>query len=309
MKIDRLLSIIVILLNRDKITAKELSERFEVNIRTIYRDIESINMAGVPIISYPGNNGGFGIMENYKVSHQLLSLSDISSILAALRGINTSLENSDIKNAIEKIDYLVPETARESFLKDYEQISIDIIPWGHQKKRRDFLYEIQKAISKKNILQINYFDAQGNETVRTLEPMTLVLKGYFWYLFGFCLSRNDFRVFKISRIKSIENTQKYFERKSASYRDHFDLDYDQLKTLEIVLKFKKSYKSKAYEHFEDEICETLENGDFIVKFNFPESDWIFSFILSFGENAEVISPDYLREKMKNIIREMNDKYK
>ena len=74
MKIDRMLTIIVMLLNRDRVSAKELSEKFEVSVRTIYRDIDTINMAGIPIISYPGNNGGFGIMENYKLNHQLMTL-------------------------------------------------------------------------------------------------------------------------------------------------------------------------------------------------------------------------------------------
>ncbi len=103
MRIDRMLAITVMLLNRDRISARELAERFEVSVRTVYRDIDAINMAGIPVISYPGNEGGFGIMENFRLDRQLLTLNDMLTILAALKGIDTGLIHKEVGSAIENL--------------------------------------------------------------------------------------------------------------------------------------------------------------------------------------------------------------
>ena len=136
MRIDRMLAITVMMLNRDRISARELAERFEVSIRTIYRDIEAINLAGIPVISYPGNNGGFGIMDNYKIDRQVLSLKDMLSILSALKAISSSLEFSELDNAIEKINSLVPrgKTGQKNLFA--EQFVVDILPWGFRKRQK-----------------------------------------------------------------------------------------------------------------------------------------------------------------------------
>ncbi len=133
MKINRLLAIVVMLLNREKISASELAEKFEVSVRTIYRDIEAINLAGIPIVSQVGNNGGFYIIDNYKINHQLLTLEDMISIIEALKNMNRLLEDKSIDVAIEKVKNIVPKEKKDVFDLHFDQMFIDILPWGFKK--------------------------------------------------------------------------------------------------------------------------------------------------------------------------------
>ncbi len=308
MKIDRLLAIIVMLLNKDRISAKELAEKFEVNIRTIYRDIDSINMAGIPIISYPGNNGGFGIMENFRISHQVLSLNEMSSIIAALKGINNSLENTEIDTVIEKIASLVPEYQKENFDRNYEHIALDINPWGMSDRIKKYIKTIHKAIGDRRIIKITYFDSNYIESERIIEPMTLILKGYSWYLFAFCCERKDFRTFKIQRIKSLKVREDFFIRKSASYKDSMNYDLEISRNINIKLKINSFLKNKMNEFLEDSEIEAVSSENFIIKFSFPDDDWTVSYILGLGEHAEVLEPFSFKNKIANKIRLMNKIY-
>ncbi|MBN1499843.1 MAG: YafY family transcriptional regulator [Spirochaetes bacterium] len=308
MKIDRLLAIIVILLNRDRISAKELASKFEVNLRTIYRDIDSINMAGIPIISYPGNNGGFGIMENFKISHQLLSLSDMSSILSALSGINRTLDNIEIETAIEKINTLVPEYHKQDFEENKEQIVLDINPWGMNSAVKNTIKTVHKAIIDRNKITIGYIDSDGNKTERTIEPMSLILMGYSWYLFAYCLKKSDFRLFKVSRIRKVLCSNEFFKRKSASYKDYLKSDMDSDNTICIKLKIDSVLKNRMNEYFDDSQIEKISNDKYIATLSFPDDHWVTSFLLGLGENAEILEPDFLRNRIKDHIAKMNEKY-
>jgi predicted DNA-binding transcriptional regulator YafY len=164
MRIDRLLSITVMLLNRDRIPARELAKKFEVSVRTIYRDIDAINLAGIPIISYPGNNGGFGIMENYRIDRQVLSMPDILAVLTALKGINAALDNRELDNAISKISSIVPREKNACIRNHGEQLVIDILPWGYGKKEKQKLQVINSAVSNFHFLTFEYTNAQGKKT-------------------------------------------------------------------------------------------------------------------------------------------------
>ncbi|HOV12847.1 MAG TPA: HTH domain-containing protein, partial [Spirochaetota bacterium] len=167
MKLDRLLSIIVILLNRDRVSAKELAERFEVTVRTIYRDIDAINLSGIPIISYSGNNGGFGILENFKLDKHYLSMEEMTSILSALKGINKTLEDKTIDTTIEKIRSLVPESAKsDNYLSLNETIAIDILPWGATENIKEKLKIIKKAANERKTLTIKYFSSSEETSER-----------------------------------------------------------------------------------------------------------------------------------------------
>ena len=142
MRIDRLLSIIILLLNRDRMSARELADRFEVSIRTIYRDIDAINLSGIPIISFPGTGGGFGIMENYTIDRQVLTLNDIMTILSALKGIHTTFDDRTMENAIEKITSLLPQETSKQLEKEQEQVIFDIMPYGYTAERRHLLKKL-----------------------------------------------------------------------------------------------------------------------------------------------------------------------
>jgi predicted DNA-binding transcriptional regulator YafY len=310
MRIDRMLSITVMLLNRDRISARELAEKFEISVRTVYRDIEAINMAGIPVISYPGNDGGFGIMENYKIDRQLLSLNDMLTILTALKGINTGLENSEVESAIEKISNLVPKDKAEEMELFFKQIVIDIAPYGHSEKYKNNLKMIQRSIADNRLIGITYMNAKGEKLERIIEPMTLIIKGYTWYLFAYCRERNDYRIFRFSRIKNATELDEHFKRKDVSHSKYISQNDSTQTLMPIALRFSSEVRVKVEDYFEQEQMEVQENGDIIIKVNYPEDEWVYSFILSYGEHVEVLEPEHLKkiicEKAKKIAEKYNN---
>ena len=310
MRIDRMLSIIIMMLNRDRISAKELAEKFEVSVRTIYRDIEAINLSGIPVISYPGNTGGFGIMENYRIDRQVLSLKDMLSILSALRNISNTLEFTELDNAIEKIDSLIPKQAASSSDIFEEQFVIDVLPWGYGKKRKKLLQTIQKAIQNHIILEFSYRNTKGETTDRLVEPLTTIFKGYAWYLFAYCRLRENFRLFRLTRIRNLKITDKKFSRKNATYKNYINpTNPEPAKIVHMVLKFSSKIKTRVEDFFgEDHITENPE-GYLIVKVSFPEDDWVYSFLLSYGEYLEVLKPPHIREIIKKKLKKLNTIYK
>jgi predicted DNA-binding transcriptional regulator YafY len=302
MRIDRMLGIIVLLLNRDKISARCLSERFDVSVRTIYRDIESINMAGIPIVSYPGNNGGYGIMENYRLDRQVLSLDDMSSIITALKGVGNSIGDNDLDNIAEKILSLVPHDKVNGIKKRFEEVIIDISPWGFKQKSKDHLKIIQQAITDSFMIKFFYKNMRGEILQRTVEPMTVIFKSYAWYMFGYCTIRKDFRLFRLSRIDSLEKTNEKFIRKTFAYKDFFTSE-NSVSPINLILKFTPNARIRVEEYFDESSVKFLSDGSIIASASFPEDEWMYSFILGFGEMVEVIQPINVRE----IIRERSKK--
>jgi predicted DNA-binding transcriptional regulator YafY len=309
MRIDRMLTIIVMLLNRDRITARELADKFEVSVRTVYRDIEAINIAGIPVISYSGNDGGFGIMENYKIDRQVLTLSDMFTILSALKGVNTGLKDMELESAIEKIKSLVPEEKSGEMELHFEQLAIDLMPWGFSDKHKAVFKAIQNSINGNTLLKIKYSNVKGENSERIIEPMTLIMTGYTWYVFAFCRMRNSFRVFRLSRIKKVDILQQNFSRKEASYKDYIGQDIDDRAMVHLVLKFSSAVRARVEDYFDEEQIDSQKNGDMIVKVPYPEDEWVYSNILSYGEFVEVLEPQHIREIIQEKAKKILGQYK
>jgi predicted DNA-binding transcriptional regulator YafY len=310
MRIDRMLAITIILLNKDRVSAKELADKFEVSIRTVYRDIDAISMAGIPITSYSGKQGGFAIIDSFKLDRQLLTMKDLLAILSALKGINATLENKELDSAIEKITCLIPDD-QTNMLEDHMQhISIDILPWGYKKSQQKYLKCIHNSITENKIIEFQYENAKGEIRERKVEPMTLIFKGYAWYLFSYCLYRNDYRLFRLSRMKNVNLPDETFIRKEKTYKEFFKESYQSAKLIDVVLKFSNNVKQKVFEYFGEEKAAMQEDGNIIVKFTYPEDDdYIYSMILGFEEHVELLEPDYMREKLKEKAEKILSNYK
>ena len=309
MRIDRMISIIVLLLNRETITARELAERFEVSVRTIYRDIDAINLAGIPVISFQGHQGGFGIMENYKLNHQLFTLKDMCSILTALKGVNTTLEDRELGLAIEKIKSLVPVEKTEKLKRYMEHIIVDLLPLGYRKKQRQNIGSIYRAIDSSRLLSFCYRNNRGQETERTVEPMTLVFKGYAWYLFAWCCMRDDYRFFRVSRMNNIRVLDAAYKRKTGTYQEIFANETENDLAIEYILRFSPEMRNKVDEYFEDAQTTVLDTGEIMVRIFFPEDEWVYSLILSYVEHVEVIKPPHIRKIIEKKAEKIFSKYK
>lgn len=308
MKIERLLTIIVILLNRKQITAKELADRFDVSVRTIYRDIDSINMAGIPVISYPGANGGYGIMDNYKLNHQLLTLDNLASMLSTLSGINSTFEDTELNASIEKLRSLVPTDKSKDLDMQMEQIIIDLPVWGNTSKLKQMLKSIRLAISNENLLTIKYRNYNNFVSSRQIEPMSVIFKGYSWYLYAYCHLKSDFRIFRLSRIINLAVERQNFVRRNSPYNPTRDFSDNQDDLTVVTLKFSPQARSKVDDIFDQSNIKVLDSGELLVTASFPEKDWSYSLILSFGENVEVLEPDHIRQAIQSKISAMYSKY-
>ncbi|MBN1761187.1 MAG: YafY family transcriptional regulator [Chitinispirillaceae bacterium] len=291
-------------------TTPDLAEHFGVSVRTIYRDIEAIQSAGIPVTSYQGHEGGFHIMDNYRINRQVLTFEDIVSILSTLRGINTSLDSRDLDDVIEKIGCLIPEDREEEFNRRCEQIALDIVPWGPGERLQELFRLLHRGITEQRTVSFTYTNYQGQASERIVEPMTLLFKSFNWYLFGYCRLRQDFRLFKLSRMRTPELLPEHFSRKEASYRDAVEQGTGATTqhTVTLELRFIPQVRVKVEEYFEPDQIRLLDDGFLQVKVPFPEDDWIYSWLLSFGDEVEVVAPQSIRKKITALVRKIGEKY-
>ena len=308
MRLERLLSIVFLLLNRDRISATDLADRFNVSVRTIYRDINTIDGSGIPIVSHPGQNGGFSILDTYRIDKQVLSIQEMASIVHALKGVNKALEDEELDLTIEKISCLLPNPVNCSD-NITSPIALDLLPWGQTGKKQQILQKLYKAINNRNLIEIKYSKPNSQSSSRTVEPMTLLFKGYAWYLFAFCRLRVDFRIFKISRMKSLNISNRTFTLRDKDYQDIVDWSESSRKKIELTLKFSPKMKTIVEDNYPGEQLKYLENGYIIAKTEFPQGEWVYGYILSFGHFVEVLEPEYMRDIIFDSAEKIEELYK
>jgi predicted DNA-binding transcriptional regulator YafY len=296
MKLDRLLSIVVLLLNRDKMTAVDLAKRFEVTVRTIYRDFDAINASGIPIVAYSGPGGGFRIDPSYTIDRRLLGFDDLRAIVSALKGVNTALEDRAIGSALEKIESLGPKEGSPEFLED--RVVIDLFPWGRREEERRLVKAIEPAIAERRLVGFSYSSYGCQAERRLVEPMTLVFKAYAWYLWGYCRLRGDYRIFKLSRMRDLELTLERFKRRPRSYSP--EVEPPQPPQAELVLRADAARANQAEEWFGGEILEREGGGGLRIRLRVPEGDWMLKIILGFGPGIEILEPPSLRQALAEM---------
>ena len=304
MKTDRLVSIIMMLLDKERIGAQELADRFEVSPRTIYRDIETINMAGIPVCSTPGVGGGFEIMQEYKVDKNVFSAADLSAILMGLSSLSGMVRGNELVNALAKVRRFIPADRAKEIELRANQIYIDLSPWMGNRNIQPYLELVKTALQESRMLSFEYADRFGNKTVRTVEPYQIVLKGSHWYFQGYCRKREDFRLFRLSRISNLQ-----MSRETFSPRDYQKpvLDFgDILKTMQTTIKLRVQ-KSAMDRLLDFCTCEhAVPDGEehYIVNFPFIENEYYYDILISFGDQCECLEPLHVRAEMKRRIQNM-----
>lgn len=298
----------MILLEREKISATKLAEMFEVTPRTIYRDIETISLSGIPIITYTGVNGGIGIMEQYKIDKKLFTTSDITGLLMGLGSIHSSLSSEEIVNTLAKVKGLIPpEQIKEVELK-LNQIAIDLTPWNGNKNLQPKLEEIKKALNKKVLLSFDYSDRSGKRSCRKVEPYQLVLKGINWYLQGYCISRQDFRIFKLSRISSLKILEDTFTPREFDGKSFSDNDWIEKRIGTVTLLIEDSLKERIMEYCGEENIEPYSENKFLAKLPFIEDESAYNLLLSFGHKCECLEPANVRQELIRRIKNLSAVY-
>lgn len=298
MQINRLFQIVYILLNKKSVTANELAEKFEVSARTIYRDIETLCSAGIPVYMAKGKGGGIRLLDNFVLNKSLLSEEEQNEILTALQGLNAT-KYPDVDNVISKLGLLFNKC-------DYNWIDVDFTNWGsNERKKFDLL---KNSIISKRIIEFDYYGSSGEKTSRSVEPIQLWFKDKSWYLRGFCLSKDSIRIFKFSRIRDLKVTEKTFERVFPLEAFSEPVRGDNYRSVNLKLKIQSFSAYRVYDEFDEENITHNDDGSFTVNISFPEDEWVYGYILSFGSNAEVIEPEYMRDIIRERLKEALKKY-
>lgn len=310
MKIDRLIAILVILLRKERVQAKELADRFGVSVRTILRDIDAINLAGIPVVTYQGVNGGIGLVEGYRLDKSVLNSDDMAAIISTLKGLSGTLSDSNQHEVLmDKLKNTLTSSQLEMLNSKVNRMVIDLSPWGGYDPQKEKFEIIRGAIENARMIQFSYMNAEGKETSRQVEPYTMVYKGQKWYVYAWCLLRKDFRFFKLSRMKELDVCEDSFIPKKVSL-DQLPMEnqwYKPEKTVALDLVFIKQLKGIIEEWFSGEMME-LETGEIKVHTIIPEDHWLYGFLLSFGTGVEVLHPPHVRSRLAEMAEGIFKKY-
>ena len=298
MRESRLFRIVYYLLENEKATASELAQKFEVSIRTIYRDIDVISSAGIPIYATQGKRGGISILNDYTLDKSLFSEQEQEQMLTALQGmIATTGKNSD--ELLTKLSGLFQ-------IKSRNWIEVDFSDWEYRDSQQDTFHIIKEAIFQKRVISFCYFSGKGNREKRNVKPIRLVFKSKSWYLYSFCLLRNDYRFFKLTRIKELKMLSETFSQDFTSTTIEKQIQVEN--TVAVKLKFDKKAAFRVYDEFADEITEDSQ-GNLYVQVDLPDDEILYSYVLSFSNCVEIIEPQSIREQMKKRLQEMQEKYR
>lgn len=301
MKISRLFQIIYIILEKGIVTAPELAKRFEVSVRTIYRDVEALSQAGIPIYANQGKGGGISLTEKFILNKSLLSEKEQDEILIALQSL-AAVRYPEFDDILLKLSNL--------FLKSkVNWIEVEFSSWRSDQKQKEVFSLLKNAILKQQVIAFSYFNVAGEKSERRVEPIKLLFKDKSWYLKGYCLQRMSCRTFKITRMSDVQPTGDPCSH-VASQEQPATVSSNDAAPAAISLKLKISAKGayRVYDDFSEKDIIKNEDGSYTVNASMPSGEWIFNYLFSFGPLLEVIEPPSIRLEMKTRIKNMANKY-
>lgn len=293
MQTNRLFEIIYILLNKKIVTAKELAARFNVSTRTIYRDIDNLSLSGIPVYTEKGKGGGISLLPDFVLSKSILNEKEQNEILSALQGLS-HVRTQETDHVLQKLSAIFNKTA-------YNWMEVDFTGWGYDDG--DIFASFKTAILEQKIVEFDYYSTFGEKTRRKIEPLQLWFKSRAWYLKAFCLVKNDLRLFKLSRIININLTNEHFnERDLLNIKPNNPKEH-QKQDITLRLKIAPEMQYRVLDEYLGCIESKEPDGSYILSVTWPEDNWVYGTILSFGEHIEVLSPPHVRD----IIREKSNK--
>lgn len=291
----RLFEMVYLLLEKGKLSASALAERFEVSVRTIYRDVDALSAAGVPIYTLPGRNGGVALMEHYVLDRATFSDEEQAQLLAALK----SLAGNPGLGAEEALDKLSGLFRREQ----PQWLEVDLRRWGGGDRDRVVFDALREAILNHKVITFSYAGSYGKAALRQALPAKLVFKGQAWYLQGFCLDRQNYRTFKLARIRDLTVTGRtFFTPLTPPSID--DKAHPSWPAVSLTLRFSPALAYRVYDEFEPEQVTPLPDGSFRVEAEYPEDNWVYGYLLSFGPLVEILAPERIRKVVAELARQI-----
>lgn len=293
---SRLLQILFILLEKGSVTAPDLAEKFEVSARTIYRDIDALSAAGIPIYAVRGKGGGIFLQDNYALDKVLFTDEEQKEILIAIQSlklINGSLSTS----LVSKLSSLFKK-------ESLDWLEIDFSDWTGL--GNELFEKLQQVILSRKVIQVNYLSHKGAFIARELEPLKLVFRNKAWYIYAYCRLRGDFRLFKIARMRNLMLLSESFIRKTPK-KVFSERVASKEKQVELTLLFDSGVAYRVQEEFKT--VRQDQDDHLIATVTLPDDETTIYYLLSFGDHLEVLEPAAFREKMKEHIKKLNNKYK
>lgn len=306
MKFEIMLGILFELLSKKCVTAKYLSQKYEVSVRTIYRYISSLEMAGVPIYTIRGNMGGFSIVDTYKLSSTFMTVSEFEHTIATLTAINSGVPDKILSAVILKLKASVKNEYSGFDVKGGNLI-IDGGPWGDTLGYKSKLALISQSIESSLSLNICYHDRNGEISERIIEPHFIVFKQGLWYVYAYCNLRKDFRFFKTGRIQSATLLKTPFVRQNIK-REDMPLNWHentQVEAIEFIVN--KAVLSDVEEWIGVENVKLI-NGKHIALAHLPYDKGLVSKLMSYGSDVIILSPKKLKDEIKKTAQDILKNY-
>lgn len=300
MQVNRLFEIVYILLNKNNVTAKELADHFEVSPRTIYRDIDALSAAGIPVYTSKGKGGGISLLDDFVLNKSVLSAQEQNEILISLQSMQ-AINFPDIEPVLDKMSLLFNK-AQTSW------IEVDFSRWGSERQERDKFGLLKNAIIDKRVISFDYYSSYGEKTSRSVEPLKLVFKSQGWYLYSYCRLKGSTRIFKISRIKNLVLGEEIFNRVIPVEAVDLKELPPPMVMLDFTLKIDAPMAYRVFDEFPQKAIQQNDDGGFTVRISLPEDEWVYGYILSFGPHAEVLEPLRIRKLIEERLQIVLQKY-
>jgi len=301
MQISRLFEMVYLLMNQKSMTAKELAARFEVSTRTILRDVDTLAAAGIPIYATQGKGGGISLMEGYVLNKSLISKAEQSEILFALKGLS-AVQNEDAEKVFLK-------WKRFFDMAEMNWIEVDFSRWGGGAEDRLKFDIIKRGILKKTAIGFLYSDSYGRTGEKKVYPLKLVFKTRAWYLRAYVPQKEDYRTFRITRMREVQAVEESFADQVFSPSPVEAESYDMESLMKVKLLFSPAATYRVYDEFDERDIVKNEDGSFQVSIWLPDDGWLYGYILSFGVGVTVLEPKGVREELLRYTGEIAEKYK
>lgn len=300
MQSTRLFEILYCLLEKDSMTVSRLAEKLEVSTRTVRRDLDALSAAGVPVYAARGRNGGIRLLPDFVLSKTLLSAREQDEILAALQSLRATGSGVE-SDVLTHLNGLFRRGAAD-------WIDVDFSPWGGGPAAKAIFPQLKDAILEHRRVTFDYFASNGVSGRRTVEPCRLCFKGANWYLQGYCLSREDFRVFRLSRMERVTVEADYFAPRCAPPPLDDEADGQMIPMQALTIRFSPAMAFRVYDSFRREEIRRQEDGSFLVRTMWPQGGWALNYLLSFGGEAEILDPPEMREALRREAERMLKNY-
>lgn len=290
----RLFELLCLLLERGRMTAGELAEHFEVSVRTIYRDVDALSAAGVPVYATPGRNGGVALLEGYTLHRAAFTEAEQRQLLTALRSLSVET-GGETADTLSKLSALFQRS-------EPDWLRVELSRWGSAGRDDAKFGVVKDAILSRRELSFLYLSASGPTARRRVRPARLVFKGQSWYLQALCLERRDYRTFKLTRMLELEDGEPFDQVLSPPPMENGWTG--DAPAVVVRLRFSPTFAYRVYDEFDEGCVTRRPDGSLEVAVSFPEDPWLYGYLLSFGLGVEVLEPEGLRRRLALLAESM-----